>query len=138
MNLILIDTNCLLSFVTDRNPRQANQVRELFLDADQQRSNLFICGNVLTEFVYVLTRLYEVPGGKAAKMSMDLLNSPGINFIPGYYPDELWKLWPTKVRDIGDAIVAATAKIENMKIATFDQKFRNACKKNAIGIHKFS
>ena len=53
---IVIDTNALISFVTDRNKSRQDKIAELFENAAGLRMSILCPQNVLTEFVYVLEK----------------------------------------------------------------------------------
>ena len=48
----IIDTNCLLSFVTDRNPIQNECMAAVFERAAKLEEEILVISNVITEFVY--------------------------------------------------------------------------------------
>ncbi|MCI5210277.1 MAG: type II toxin-antitoxin system VapC family toxin, partial [Candidatus Electrothrix sp. ATG2] len=54
MKKILIDTNCLMSFVTDRNPTQQEKAYTLFQKAARLEMLILCHQHVLSEFVFVL------------------------------------------------------------------------------------
>jgi predicted nucleic-acid-binding protein len=57
----VIDTNALISFVTDRNPKQQQVMMTVFEAASLLKGIIFCHTHVLTEFVYVMERIYQVP-----------------------------------------------------------------------------
>nr|MBL0702317.1 hypothetical protein [Desulfobacterales bacterium] len=61
MKKYIIDTNALISFVTDRNQEQQVKVDKLFNDAARLRILVLCPQNVLTEFVYVMDKIYQIP-----------------------------------------------------------------------------
>jgi len=129
----VIDTNALISFVTDRNPAQQEKIAVIFDEAARLKATLLCPQNVLTEFVYVLEKIYKHPKPQIRSMIADLVALPGVQIIHTVDFKTLLKLWPDKIHDFGDAIVAAVCKAEkNAKIATFDEKFVRALQ--AIGL----
>ena len=61
MKTYVIDTNALISFVTDRNPAQQQKIADIFDEAVRLKSTIICPQNALTEFVYVLDRVYGTP-----------------------------------------------------------------------------
>lgn len=60
-------------------------------------------------------------------MISDFITMPGIKVIHEVNFETLLKLWPDKVADFGDAIVATVAKSQKAaRIVTFDEKFVRA------------
>ena len=130
----VIDTNALISFVTDRNPDQQEKAAAIFEDAARLKATILCPQNVLTEFVYVLERIYKHPKSQIRSMIADFVALPGVQITHAVDFGTLLKLWPDKIADFGDAIVAVVCKAEkNAKIVTFDEKFVRALK--AIGLN---
>jgi predicted nucleic acid-binding protein len=57
----IIDTNALISFVTDRNPAQQDKIARLLDAAVQLKLRVLCPQNVLTEFTYVMDSVYGIP-----------------------------------------------------------------------------
>ena len=123
MSSFIIDTSCLISYVTDRNPAQTEKIAEVLENASDLEYEIFIISNVITEFVYTLQSVYEQVPKLISNMISDLFSNPGIEYIHSYNIDMILDLWPNKIRDYGDSIVAATALEHNVPILTFDKVF---------------
>jgi len=54
-----LDTNVLVRWIVDDDPRQAARVQRLFEDAHQQRSPLFVPSTVMLELEWVLRSRYK-------------------------------------------------------------------------------
>jgi len=81
----VIDTNALISFVTDRNREQQHKIAPLFEAAAHMKAVIFCHQHVLTEFIYVLNKIYQVPKAEIGKMIKDLIEMPGIEVIQEVY-----------------------------------------------------
>jgi predicted nucleic acid-binding protein len=57
----IIDTNALISFVTDRNPAQQDKIANLLDSAAQLKVRVLCPQNVLTEFIYLMDSVYRSP-----------------------------------------------------------------------------
>lgn len=135
MRKLVIDTNALISFVTDRNPPQQKKITAVFDNAAHLKITLFCPQNVLTEFVYVLETIYKQPKNQIRSMMADFIALPGVQIIHGVELETLLKFWPNKVSDFGDAIVAAVCKAEkNAQVATFDKKFIQALESLGLSV----
>lgn len=132
MKSFIIDTNCLLSYVTDRNPRQYECMDKIFKNASNLEQEIIIISNVITEFVYVLQSIYKIKDALVSEMISDLLNNPGITYHHGYFPELIFKYWPYQIRDYGDAVIAASATILKTPVYTFDKSFAQQLKKQKI------
>jgi predicted nucleic acid-binding protein len=131
----VIDTNALISFVTDRNPGQQKRVAELFEAAAALKCSLVCPQHVLTEFVFVMDRVYGVAKAEISAMIEDFIALPGIDVRHDIDFPMLLALWPAVIPDFGDAIVAATCKaIKGSAVATFDARFIKALRAAGIAV----
>ncbi len=130
---VVIDTNALISFVTDRNIEQQNKIAELFEKAAGLEILILCPQNVLTEFVYVLENVYRVDKSVIKEMLTDFILMPGVEIVHELDLKILFSYWPKKIPDFGDAIVASISKTKKgAMVATFDRKFKSALKKLSI------
>jgi predicted nucleic-acid-binding protein len=129
----LLDTNALISYVTDRNPAQQATVAPLFEAASRLKCTLVCHQFVLTEFVFVMDRVYGTPKETINAMLRDFIAMPGVEIVHQTDFNVLLSLWPAKIADFGDAIVAATGKsVKGATVVTFDAKFAAAV--NTLGL----
>ncbi len=130
---IVIDTNALISFVTDRNVEQQLEVAPLFEKAANLDLLLLCPQNVLTEFVHVLDNVYGVEKSLIKQMLEDLTLMPGVQVVHEIDFTLLFSYWPDQIPDLGDAIVASVCKATtNAAIVTFDRKFKKVLDRLAI------
>lgn len=135
---VVIDTNALISFVTDRNKSQQNKIAGLFENAARLRLSILCPQNVITEFVYVLDRVYNIQSLVIKEMIGSFVTMPGIEIVHEVNLKILFSYWPDKIPDYGDAIVASVCKDrKKAMIATFDRKFSAALKKLGISVYAF-
>jgi predicted nucleic acid-binding protein len=136
MKRVVIDTNFLISFVTDRNKQQQEQAALLF-DAARRSRLLILCHqNVVTEFVYVLSRIYKVDPSAINCMLHDLLSTPGIEMINDLDHLELLDIWPVTCADYGDAVLLAYCKTRrDVELTTFDRQLIKTAQGIGIKIH---
>jgi len=124
MNTFIIDTNVLLSFVTDRNPKQQEKVSTLFEMAAGSRCIILCHQHVISEFVYVLEKIYHHSKVSINRMVADLISMPGIEVRDEVNYKDLLEDWPGSFSDFGNAIVATLWKYSNQaSVVTFDKKF---------------
>jgi len=132
----VIDTNALISFVTDRSPAQQEIVAPLFAAASRLKCSLVCHQFVLTEFVFVMDRVYGTEKETINAMLRDFIAMPGVEVQQETDFSVLLVLWPATIADFGDALVAVTAKnIKGATIVTFDEKFKASLKK--LGMETF-
>lgn len=133
MKKVIIDTNCLLSFVTDRNVAQQEKVSKLFHDAAQLKAVILCPHHVISESIFVLSSVYGTEAEKIHSILSDLIVMPGIVTTGEVSIKTVLSLWPSLIPDYGDAVVAAICKdSKGTAVVTFDKKFRTAMK--AAGI----
>lgn len=130
MKKYIIDTNALISFVTDRNPAQQEIVAPLFEAASRLKCTLVCHQFVLTEFVFVMDKVYNTQKDTINNMLQEFIAMPGVELFQSTDFSTLLSLWPNNIADFGDAMVATTAKTaKGSTIVTFDLKFKATLKK---------
>ena len=131
----IIDTNALISFVTDRNPTQQAKIANLLDSAAQLKVRVLCPQNVLTEFVYVMDSVYGIGKTEIRDIARDFIKLPGLEIVRQISLKTLFTFWPEKVPDYGDAIVASLCKdTRGSSVVTFDRKFRAKLKKLGLSV----
>lgn len=122
---VIIDTNVLVSFLTDRNPRQQEQAATLFERAASLRTAIICHPNVIAEFIYVMDSVYRVQKNELHSMVRDLIELPALTVIQDFDLKTTLLYWPASVSDYGDSLLAALCKrTRNSAVGTFDRKFQ--------------
>jgi len=138
MKKVVIDANVLLSFVTDRNPAQQEKAAALFEAASRMAVRLICPQNVITEFVYVLDKVYHLAKKAIRPMVADLVSQPGLTRDHELDADLVLKWWPEQIDDFGDAIVAAACQMHKpSEVATFDAAMARQLQRIGVGVHTF-
>lgn len=120
---VLVDTNVILSAVTDRNAFQRARAERLFRQAASGAEQIVIAQFVLFETHYVMRNLYKQSDADVAALLADLVALPGAVVQHVLPLGRLFELWPSSVREVADAALAATALDMGCSIATFDSRF---------------
>jgi len=132
----IIDTNALLSFVTDRNPEQQEKVAEVFNRAARMKCGIRCHQHTLTEFVYVLDKVYNHAKSSINQMIKDLISMPGIKIDHEIDFKVLLDYWPDSILDFGDAVVATQWKMNRQaSVVTFDKRFVKELKQINAKVH---
>ena len=138
MKQIIIDTNCLISFVTNRNPAQQEKVARLLSDAATLRQTILCHHHALSEFVYVLGSVYQLSDQIIHDMITALIAMPGVKLVTDVDMETVLNYWPNHISDYGDAVIVGQCKNhKGSAIATFDKKLKNAAAALGLPIHDF-
>lgn len=129
MKTYCVDTNALLSFLTDRNIEQQKTIGRYFERATDGELSIIIIENVVTELVYVMQSVYHTPKQTIRKILDSLEENPGISIDSHFNLKALLRVWPEQIRDYGDALIVLYAIEKKCEILTFDKKLINALKK---------
>ena len=134
----IIDTNALISFVTDRNPEQQKKIAPLFESAAHLKSVILCHQHILTEFIYVMDRVYSVPKVEIGRMIAAFIEMLGIEIIHKVDFNTLLSWWPDPLPDFGDALIASVGKtMKGSSIVTFDRKFAAGLKSLKLATYSF-
>lgn len=87
MKSIVLDTNCLLSFLKNRNERQFSVMGSIFRRISDPELEGIITGHAVSELVFVIKNVYHVTGPQIHDILTDILDNHGVRFLEGYYID---------------------------------------------------
>jgi predicted nucleic-acid-binding protein len=123
MKKYLIDTNCLISHLTNRDETQRALISPYFDSAAQSQCNLIVLDIVIIEFVYVLSRVYRTDPETVHEIVHIILYTPGLTTDHNTDLDTAMRLWPDKIKDFGDALIASNAFRSHIPVLTLDRSF---------------
>ena len=132
MSKYIIDTNCLISFVTDRSAAQQKKIEPYFAMAADFKCTITIDGTTIAEFVYVLEKVYHQPSSEIAELLHSLLVTPGFEIAEKFDIQAILHEWPKHIHDYGDAAIAAVAASRQFIVLTFDRSFGKSLQKQNI------
>jgi predicted nucleic-acid-binding protein len=133
----VIDTNALISFITDRNLKQQMVMKDVFEKASRLKATILCHSQVLTEFVYVMEKIYQVPPEEIKEMISDFMILPGVKVVQGIDFKTVFNYWPKDIPDFGDALIACLCKTQKGSLLlSFDQKFIRQTK--ILGLTSYS
>lgn len=120
---VVIDTNVVISLLTDRNEEQRARGKELLLRAETGDLVVVLPQFIVFEIAHVLRNLYAVPANTAASLIDDAMGLPGVVLITEYPWEQILDLWSARIPSIADAGIVAIALANRYDaVATFDQK----------------
>ena len=138
MKNCIIDTNALISFVTDRNVAQQDKIARLLASATQLKVKVLCPQNVITEFAYVMDSVYRIDKAAIRGIVRDFIRLPGVEIVHQLSLKTLFTFWPEKVPDYGDAIIAALCQdTRGSSVATFDRKFKAKLMRLDLSVYSF-
>ena len=138
MKQVIIDTNVLISFLTDRNLQQQELAAELMQSAADLKIALLCHQHVVTELVYVLERIYKISPSRIRMLLSDFMYMPGVEIVHEIHFKQLFTCWPDPIGHFGDAVLADLAMtMKRSVVATFDQKFIQRLKAMDLDVFEF-
>ena len=132
MKRFCIDTNGVISYITNRNKIQQEIIAHYFDEAANFKHEIVIIENVITELIYVMESVYNIEKSLITKMLEDLNKTPGIVIDCLFDINNLLKIWPSIIKEYGDALLAVYAKNFKIPIITFDKNFLKQLRKLKI------
>lgn len=119
----VIDTNLLVRFLTEDDPKKAAAVEILLGKAGKGEIKILIPSVVIAELVWVLKSFYEMEAGEISELVGAVLNTPGLDTQDKSILREALKTYERKGIDFVDALILEFARDRNIKtIYTFDKK----------------
>jgi predicted nucleic-acid-binding protein len=117
---------------------QQHRIAGLLDEAARLRCAVICPQNALTEFVYVLDKVYGTAKSKIRLMIKDFMALPGVKVVNDVDFEHVLEFWPKPLSDFGDAIAASVYQShQGAVVATFDRKLINALKKLNIDVASF-
>jgi predicted nucleic acid-binding protein len=136
MTSVVVDTNVLLSFLTDRDAAQQEQASELLGAAARRELDVVLHQQVVTELVYVLLNLYGRSREDTAEIVAELVALPGVVTVDRLEWSRVSALWPEPFKNFADAVLAATCQAgRHDAVATFDESFKKLLKELNLRSH---
>jgi predicted nucleic-acid-binding protein len=118
-----IDTNVLVRFLVNDDRAQAEQVRQLFATAEQQREAFFVPLLVLLETIWVLESTYQIQRADLIETLGELLLMPVLQFEQREAVQAMLAVAADTNLDLPDALIAQSAlHLGCDNVLTFDQK----------------
>jgi len=120
----LLDTNVLVRFLLDDDPRQSPRAVALMKRLEQGNESAWLEESVLAETVWVLEKGYGVPRPEIAHMLSTIVGIPGIRCRSRRAVLEALSRFSTTSCDIIDCLLAACARSRGLTVVSFDQDFK--------------
>lgn len=122
MDKKIIDTNLIVRYLVNDEPNLYKKARDFFDLVKLGRIKAILEQTVLTETVFVLAKVYEIPRDKISSTLAGLLEYKGIyNYEKEVLLESLIIYAETNLH-IVDCIIIAKAKLQSIEIVSFDQE----------------
>ncbi len=133
MKRIVVDTNVLVSFLTDRDAEQQDKADGLFRAAASGEHELHLPQVALIDMVYVLRNLYDQTAPEIAASLRDLLALPGVFPVDELSWAKVLGLWPGEIGSLTDAALVTIAKVGQYDaVATFDRPLGKLLRRQGV------
>lgn len=126
METIFLDTNIIIRYLTNDDPRKAEIARTILKQAEQGKVTLVASESIIVEAVQVLSspKLYKLPREQVASSLLAVLALRGLKMQNKRSYRRALSLWVAHRIDFVDALSVAQMERQNITtIATFDRDF---------------
>lgn len=123
MTTCFIDTNLLIRYLTNDDPKKADRVDQLLEKAANGKIKLMTAEIVLAEVVWVLESFYHLEKTRIAEMLKAILSTPGLEVLNGRMVENALPYYSLQNVDFVDAYIVALMQKQNITgIYSFDKK----------------
>ena len=123
---IVLDTNLIVSALTDRDPDQQQVAERLIRESSLGNHELVVPFFVLLEIRYVLSNVYGLGDDQISMMIRAFVALPAVAVCTEVSVSRWLELWPEVFSDPPDAALAAVAEENGWAVGTFDREFQRA------------
>lgn len=124
--MIGVDTNILVRYIVRDDPKQFS-LAEAFLEKRTADDPAFVSLIVLSEFIWVLRRVYRFPPGRVHEALMVMAEVAGINFEDELFVLRIIEAGAALRDEVADRIIAHCAgKAGCPSVVTFDKNAARA------------
>ena len=118
-----IDTNVLIRFLVNDDPRQSKMAHELFKQTELSRDRLYVSNMVLLETLWVLESAYEVDRESLLETLNELLLMPVLAFESRELMQAVLMSARTGKADLSDLFIGYAAQLAGCETTlTFDRQ----------------
>ena len=120
--MIALDTNVLVRFLTQDEPKQAQAAADLISGLTEDNPG-FVCREVLVELVWVLERAYKFSSSEIARVLEGLLSSTELVVEEADSVGAILQLYGAKGFGFADLMIRqASRRSGSQHLATFDKR----------------
>lgn len=119
---MLPDTNIFLRFILNDLPKQSEEAEKLFKKAKSGKVAVVVCQLVIFEIHFALLKYYEYPKLVVIKRLTNLISTSYFKVEDREVFLIALKIYESENISFADAFLLAKAKIDKLKLKTFDKK----------------
>jgi predicted nucleic-acid-binding protein len=120
-NLILLDTNIFIRFLTADNDKFYQKATQIFFDIENDDMHAMILESVFAEIVFVLEKVYKVSRQEIVDLLMKLLDLKGWRRTNILLYKKALNIYQERKVDIVDCLLLAFSEIQNIEVKSFDR-----------------
>ncbi len=124
----LPDTNIIIRYLVKDNPSLFTKAKGFFDKVKDGSEKAVILESVIAECIYVLTKIYKVPKGKASDSLINLLHYKGITNEDRKELIIALTIFSDTGLDIVDSILCAKASGSGANLFSFDEELNKFAK----------
>ncbi len=122
MTKCIIDTNLIVRYLISDNDNLYLQVKEIFDLIKIGKIKAYFEQTVLTETVFILDKVYQVPRDKICITLSELLNYKGIYNEEKLMLRKALQIYQETKLHIVDCIIISKVKLQKLDIKSFDKE----------------
>jgi len=124
----IIDTNVIIRYLMADIDELYSQAETLFTEAIKGERKLFIPQSVITEVIFVLSKVYKIPRKEIASAVSYFLNIRNCKVQDSKVVKAALDIYEKSNLSFVDSLICAYAKLNNLKLVTFDLELKKKCK----------
>jgi uncharacterized protein len=123
MNSVIIDTNCIVRYITNDLPDQADRIEAKFQDAQRGLLAIELEEVVVLEVLFYLTKWQKLTKVEASELLVRLISVIWLHIETKKELVEALTLFAEKNMDFVDLLLWTKAKSQGKQVLSFDNDF---------------
>lgn len=132
MKQYLIDTNCILRYLLDDNPQQADKIEDFFMQAKENKIRITVSILVFVELIFALKKFYNYSKAEIIEKLTPLAEFTYLDIEKRELLLQAFSLYCQANISFVDTILCVEAKMGGRQLLTFDRKLGELIKTKTI------
>ena len=125
----VVDTNVIIRYLMADIEELYLQAEKIFTEAIKGQRKLFIPQSVIAEVIFVLSKVYKIPRKEIVSAIKFFLGIKSCKVQDNKIVEAALNIYEKTNLSFVDSFICAYAKLNKLKLITFDVKLKNKCKK---------